>query len=111
MAKDVKKPEEAKSDEQANLNALVQAGQRGETGGSPSPPPPPPQDPPKAEAGKKTGPVPLEEQIRRVGDACPRRGCKGHLVLMSTFKTARQTIRQLNCTSCKLVGGREVSDR
>lgn len=110
MAKQVEKspkPEES-TGSAGDLDSLIQSGQGTNVPDSSAAPAlPPPQ--PAAGGKKSTAALPLAEQPRRSGDACPRPGCRGHLGVMSTHKTETHRIRYLACSSCRLVGGKEVT--
>lgn len=90
---------------QDELNSLIQSGQgaaeSSEVKEAPVPSPP-------VTARRPTS---AERPQCQPGDPCPRRGCRGQLVLMNTHKTRTQTIRQYNCTSCKLMGGESRTSR
>lgn len=81
------------NEEQVDTNALIESSQGPAVTGA---------------TATKPEKLPIEEQPRRSGDPCPRKDCKGFLGVMSTHKTETHRIRHLSCSSCKLVGGKEV---
>lgn len=100
--------EEKPAVEDIDTDALIESAQ-GETN-TPPPETKSPSSEKKQPAGK-TVKLPIEEQPRRSGDACPRQGCNGFLTVMSTHKKEKEgvRIRYLCCNSCKKVGGKEVT--
>lgn len=111
MAKQVEKspkPEES-TGSAGDLDSLIQSGQGTNVPDSSAAPALPPPQP--AAGGKRKPPATnrFAEESKRSGDPCPQPGCRGHLGVMSTYKTETHRIRYLACSSCRLVGGKEVT--
>ena len=63
------------------------------------------------DSGKEVPEAPIKLASAIVGQTCPRKGCPGHLVEMSTLTTDTERISHLVCTSCKQVGGEQRQPR
>ena len=100
--------------DEIDTNSLIESGQgTSETNSAPAETKAPSGETKSQPAAGKPENLPIEERPRRSGDPCPRKGCQGHLGVMSTHRVPpdkpTHRIRYLSCSSCRLVGGKEVT--